>query len=95
MNCAASVHYLHLSPSLMAILKLYGWPESTATWRVAIVLHETKVPFEFVNVNVMNRVVHTSLFPLLFCFLFHSLFRRFLYSLRFSSGFFVLFQSDC
>ncbi|KAK7026193.1 glutathione S-transferase [Favolaschia claudopus] len=38
----------------MAILKLYGWPESTATWRVAIVLHEAKVPFEFVNVNILN-----------------------------------------
>ncbi|KAF7360469.1 Glutathione S-transferase [Mycena venus] len=38
----------------MAILKLYGYSKSTCTWRVATVLYEAKVPFEFVPVDAMN-----------------------------------------
>ncbi|TFK36731.1 glutathione S-transferase [Crucibulum laeve] len=33
------------------ILKLYGSPISTCTRRVAIVLHEKAVPFEFIEIN--------------------------------------------
>jgi glutathione S-transferase len=33
------------------VVKLYGFPLSTATRRVAQILHEKKVPFEFVEVN--------------------------------------------
>ncbi|KAJ7302778.1 glutathione S-transferase [Mycena albidolilacea] len=38
----------------MAILKLYGASHATCTRRVATVLHELKVPFELVEVDVMN-----------------------------------------
>ncbi|KAJ7227677.1 glutathione S-transferase [Mycena rebaudengoi] len=38
----------------MAILKLYGWPESTCTRRVAAVLHALKVPFELVEPKIME-----------------------------------------
>lgn len=31
------------------VLKLYGFPKSTATRRVAHILHEKKVPFEFIE----------------------------------------------
>ncbi|KAJ7887122.1 glutathione S-transferase [Mycena olivaceomarginata] len=37
----------------MAILKLHGWSIATCTRRVATVLHELKIPFELVPVNVM------------------------------------------
>ncbi|KAJ7265760.1 glutathione S-transferase [Mycena rebaudengoi] len=37
----------------MAILKLYGLPQAPGTRRVATVLHELKVPFELVEVNLM------------------------------------------
>lgn len=33
------------------VLKLYGNSNSTCTKRVAIVLHEKKVPFEFINID--------------------------------------------
>ncbi|KAJ7851514.1 thioredoxin-like protein [Mycena olivaceomarginata] len=38
----------------MAILKLYGASHATCTRRVATVLHELKVPFELVEVDIMN-----------------------------------------
>jgi glutathione S-transferase len=38
----------------MAILKLYGWPKSTCTRRVAAVLHALKVPFELVELKIME-----------------------------------------
>ncbi|KAJ7864604.1 glutathione S-transferase [Mycena olivaceomarginata] len=38
----------------MAILKLYGASQATCTRRVATVLHELKVPFELVEVDIMN-----------------------------------------
>ncbi|KAK7063749.1 glutathione S-transferase [Favolaschia claudopus] len=38
----------------MAILKLYGYYKSTCTWRVATVLYEAKVPFQFIPVDVLN-----------------------------------------
>ncbi|KAJ7150725.1 glutathione S-transferase [Mycena filopes] len=38
----------------MAILKLHGSKFATCTRRVATVLHELKVPFELVEVDVMN-----------------------------------------
>ncbi|KAF7342234.1 hypothetical protein MVEN_01811400 [Mycena venus] len=38
----------------MAILKLYGGKIATCTRRVATVLHELKVPFELIEVDVMN-----------------------------------------
>ncbi|KAJ7165471.1 thioredoxin-like protein [Mycena crocata] len=38
----------------MAILKLYGAQHATCTRRVATVLHELKVPFELIEVNVMG-----------------------------------------
>ncbi|KAJ7081256.1 glutathione S-transferase-like protein [Mycena epipterygia] len=38
----------------MAILKLYGGTLATCTRRVATVLHELKVPFELIEVNVLN-----------------------------------------
>jgi glutathione S-transferase len=36
------------------VLKLYGYPQSTCTRRVATVLHEKKVPFELVVVDLMK-----------------------------------------
>lgn len=36
------------------VLKLYGFPISTCTRRVAAVLKEKEVPFEFVQVNVFE-----------------------------------------
>lgn len=36
-------------------LKLYGSPSSTCTRRVALVLHEKKVPFEFVAVDIGQK----------------------------------------
>ncbi|KAJ2928734.1 hypothetical protein H1R20_g8379, partial [Candolleomyces eurysporus] len=36
------------------VLKLYGWPKSTCTQRVAMVLHEKNVPFEFVMVDLFK-----------------------------------------
>ncbi|KAJ7224966.1 glutathione S-transferase [Mycena haematopus] len=38
----------------MAILKLYGGRIATCTRRVATVLHELKVPFELIEVDVMH-----------------------------------------
>ncbi|KAJ7212786.1 glutathione S-transferase [Mycena rebaudengoi] len=38
----------------MAILKLYGLPKATSTWRVATVLHELKVPFELILVDLLK-----------------------------------------
>ncbi|KAJ7123386.1 glutathione S-transferase [Mycena epipterygia] len=38
----------------MAILKLYGHTQATCTRRVATVLHELKVPFELIAVDVAN-----------------------------------------
>ncbi|KAJ6522775.1 glutathione S-transferase [Mycena vulgaris] len=38
----------------MAILKLYGAKLATCTRRVATVLHELKVPFQLIEVDVMN-----------------------------------------
>ncbi|KAJ7853789.1 glutathione S-transferase [Mycena olivaceomarginata] len=38
----------------MAILKLYGSGFATCTRRVGTVLHELKIPFELVSVDVMN-----------------------------------------
>ncbi|KAJ7513137.1 thioredoxin-like protein [Mycena galericulata] len=38
----------------MAILKLYGGRNATCTRRVATVLHELKVPFELIEVDMMN-----------------------------------------
>ncbi|KAJ6541022.1 glutathione S-transferase [Mycena vulgaris] len=38
----------------MAILKLYGRVHATCTRRVATILHEHKVPFELVEVDVMQ-----------------------------------------
>ncbi|KZP32761.1 thioredoxin-like protein [Athelia psychrophila] len=35
-------------------LKLYGSPYSTATKRVAIVLQEKHVPFEFINIDLIK-----------------------------------------
>ncbi|KAH6913598.1 glutathione S-transferase [Coprinopsis sp. MPI-PUGE-AT-0042] len=37
------------------VLKLYGWPKSTCTQRVALALHEKNVPFEFVMVDLFKR----------------------------------------
>ena len=34
------------------VLTLYGFPNSSCTRRVAIVLHEKKVTFKFVEVNI-------------------------------------------
>ncbi|KAF5348798.1 hypothetical protein D9756_009781 [Leucocoprinus leucothites] len=36
------------------VLKLYGFPSSTAVKIAAIVLHEKKIPFEFVTVNLLT-----------------------------------------
>ncbi|KAG2018450.1 glutathione S-transferase [Coprinopsis cinerea AmutBmut pab1-1] len=36
------------------VLKLYGWSKSTCTQRVATTLHEKKVPFEFVMVDLFK-----------------------------------------
>ncbi|KAF9037639.1 glutathione S-transferase [Panaeolus papilionaceus] len=36
------------------VLKLYGLDTSTCTRRAATVMHEKKVPFEFVNVNIFE-----------------------------------------
>jgi glutathione S-transferase len=36
------------------VLKLYGHPNSTCGLRVAVVLHEKKVPFEFVSIDVLK-----------------------------------------
>lgn len=36
------------------VLKLYGSANSTCTKRVAAVLHEKKVPFQFFEVDMMN-----------------------------------------
>lgn len=36
------------------ILKLYGWTGSIATKRAAIILHEKRVPFEFVDVDIFK-----------------------------------------
>jgi glutathione S-transferase len=36
------------------VLKLYGSSQSTCTRRVAAVLHEKKVPFQFVAVDLMK-----------------------------------------
>ncbi|KAJ7123377.1 glutathione S-transferase-like protein [Mycena epipterygia] len=38
----------------MAILKLYGHTHATCTRRVATVLHELKVPFELIPVDIAN-----------------------------------------
>ncbi|KAJ7123384.1 glutathione S-transferase-like protein [Mycena epipterygia] len=38
----------------MAILKLYGFTHATCTRRVATVLHELKVPFELIPVDLRN-----------------------------------------
>ncbi|KAJ7146949.1 glutathione S-transferase-like protein [Mycena epipterygia] len=38
----------------MAILKLYGMKQATCTRRVATVLHELKVPFELIEVDLMK-----------------------------------------
>ncbi|KAJ7443704.1 glutathione S-transferase [Mycena latifolia] len=38
----------------MAILKLYGGAQATCTRRVATVLHELKVPFELIEVDLMG-----------------------------------------
>ncbi|KAJ7189189.1 glutathione S-transferase [Mycena filopes] len=38
----------------MAILKLYGASYATTAHRVAIVLHELKIPFELVEVDIMK-----------------------------------------
>ncbi|KAJ7123371.1 glutathione S-transferase-like protein [Mycena epipterygia] len=38
----------------MVILKLYGLSHATCTRRVATVLHELKVPFELIEVNLMK-----------------------------------------
>ncbi|KAF8143517.1 glutathione S-transferase [Mycena galopus ATCC 62051] len=43
----------------MAILKLYGAKVATCTRRVATVLNELKVPFELIEVDVMNGVHKT------------------------------------
>lgn len=36
------------------VLKLYGFTLSTCTKRVATVLHEKNIPFEFHNVDLMK-----------------------------------------
>ncbi|TFK27922.1 glutathione S-transferase [Coprinopsis marcescibilis] len=36
------------------VLKLYGWPKSTCTQRVACALIEKKVPFEFIMVDLFK-----------------------------------------
>ncbi|TCD70990.1 hypothetical protein EIP91_000488 [Steccherinum ochraceum] len=41
------------------VLKLHGFPVSTCTLRVAVVLKELNVPFEFVPVDVRNRAHKT------------------------------------
>jgi len=41
------------------VLQLYGSPFSTATKRVAMVLHEKKIPFEFQEV-VLAKKEHKS-----------------------------------
>jgi glutathione S-transferase len=46
----------------MAILKLYGMPASTCTRRVGTVLHELKVPFELIEVNVLKGEHQSSAF---------------------------------
>jgi glutathione S-transferase len=38
----------------MVILKLYGLPRAICTQRVAVVLHELKVPYELVEVSLMT-----------------------------------------
>ncbi|KAJ7237926.1 glutathione S-transferase [Mycena rebaudengoi] len=38
----------------MAILKLYGTSQATCTRRIATVLHELKVPFELIEVTLME-----------------------------------------
>jgi hypothetical protein len=42
------------TPEIMAILKLYGMSKSTCTRRVATVLHELKVPFELIEVKMVE-----------------------------------------
>ncbi|KAJ7284353.1 thioredoxin-like protein [Mycena rebaudengoi] len=46
----------------MAILKLYGMPASTCTRRVGTVLHELKVPFKLIEVNVLKGEHQSSAF---------------------------------
>ena len=41
------------------VIKLYGAPFSTCTKRVAVVLHEKKIPFEFQEV-VLAKSEHKS-----------------------------------
>ncbi|KAF8645478.1 hypothetical protein AX16_007763 [Volvariella volvacea WC 439] len=41
------------------VLKLYGYPQSTCTIRVAIVLHEKRVPFELVTVDILAGAQRT------------------------------------
>ena len=36
------------------VLKLHGFPTSPCTLRVATILHEKKLPFEFVNVSLFT-----------------------------------------
>ncbi|KAJ7196325.1 glutathione S-transferase [Mycena rebaudengoi] len=43
-----------LASAMIAILKLYGSRIATCTRRVATVLHELKVPFELIEVNIME-----------------------------------------
>ncbi|KAJ7029698.1 hypothetical protein C8F04DRAFT_1264600 [Mycena alexandri] len=38
----------------MAVLKLYGAPHTTSTYRVGTVLHAAKVPFELIEVDIRN-----------------------------------------
>ncbi|KAG6836033.1 hypothetical protein H0H93_012123, partial [Arthromyces matolae] len=42
------------------VLKLYGHPHSSCTHRVAIVLHEKQVPFEFILVDIVKGSDHKS-----------------------------------
>ncbi|KAJ7806948.1 thioredoxin-like protein [Mycena olivaceomarginata] len=46
----------------MTILKLYGYTKASCTRRVATVLHELKIPFELVHVDVMSGEHKTPAF---------------------------------
>jgi len=36
------------------VLKLYGYPRSPCTCRVAVVLYEKKIPYELVNIELIK-----------------------------------------
>jgi Glutathione S-transferase len=42
------------------VLKLYGWPKSTCTQRVATTLQEKKVPYEFIMVDLFKGESKTA-----------------------------------